>query len=85
MFLGGGGSPIQEGFVPTSIPTVKEPSAEVEFLQPSEAEEVIRATAARIRAFRGFWFNLEPWTRMESSPAADIGFILALLFLPSVG
>jgi hypothetical protein len=36
---------------------------------------VFRATAARIRAFRGFWFNLEPWTRMESSPAApDIRF-----------
>src|SRR5713101_3290962 len=34
--------------------------AEVEFPQPSEAEDVFRATAARIRVFRAFSLTLSP-------------------------
>src|SRR5487761_265963 len=39
--------------------------AEVEFPQPSEAEDVFRATAARIRVFRAFSLTLSPsWMSM---------------------
>ena len=39
--------------------------AEVEFPQPSEAEDVFRATAARIRVFKAFSLTISPsWKSM---------------------